>query len=102
MLARLLAALLLVIARGGACSMFYPIVHVGPNFRVRVEDRGRPVEGLPLVIDGNRVLTDSNGVAVFRGIRPGSHRVSADHDAGVPDGADLEVKLDGQPMLLCP
>jgi hypothetical protein len=39
--------------------------------------------------------TDKNGFALFRGVRPGSYHLSADHDAGIPDGADLEVKLDG-------
>jgi hypothetical protein len=92
-----------IAARCGACSVVYPGVQVGTNFRVRVEDLGSPVRGLRVGISdyggsGNtRVVTntDKNGFALFHGVRPGSYLLSADHDAGIPDGVDLEVKLDG-------
>ncbi len=94
---------LAAVARCGACSIFYPGFQVGPSFRVRVEDHGRPVEGLRVEIgsnlgsSGNRVVrdTDKDGFAVFRGMGPGSYHLSADHDAGIPDGADIEVKPEG-------
>ncbi len=35
-------------------------------------------------------------------VRPGSYHLSADHDAGVPDGADLVVKLDGPANVTIP
>ena len=96
-----------ITARGGACTVFYPSVQVGPNFRVRVEDRGRPVKGLRVEIggypgSGTRADTDKNGFALFRGVRPGSYHLSADHDAGISDGADLEVKLDGPTDVTVP
>src|SRR5262245_33044759 len=91
-----------MIARCGACTLVYRSVQVGPNFRVEVEDRGRPVKGLRVEIRGyqgsdNRAVsnTDKNGLALFRSVRPGSYHLSADHDAGIPDGADVEVKLGG-------
>ncbi|HET9321906.1 MAG TPA: hypothetical protein VFO27_19085, partial [Bryobacteraceae bacterium] len=53
---------------------------------------------------GNRAVTetDKNGVALFRGVRPGSYHLSPDHDAGIPDGVDLEVKLDGPTDVTVP
>jgi len=94
--------MLATMARCGACTLVYPSVQVGPNFRVEVEDHGRPVKGLRVEIRGyessdNRVVsdTDKNGFALFRNVRPGSYHLSADHDAGIPDGADIEVKLGG-------
>jgi len=90
-----------LVVRCWACSVFYPEVRVGPNFRVRVENHGSPVTGLRVQIGsfagGNLFIaeTDKNGFAMFRGVRPGSYHLSADHDAGIPDGANLEVKADG-------
>ena len=98
-----------ITARCGACSVIYPIVQVGPNFRVKVEDHGLPVRGLRVEIgsypgSGNKAVTDTdkNGFALFRGVRPGSYHLSADHDAGIPDGAELEVKLDGPTDVTVP
>ena len=91
-----------------ACTVVYPGVRVAPNFRVRVEDHGRPIRGLRVEIGsyqgGHRTVTDTdrNGFALFRGVRPGSYHLSADHDAGIPDGADLEVKLDGPTDVTVP
>jgi hypothetical protein len=85
-----------------ACTFFYTSVLVGPNFQVKVEDRGRPVEGLRLEITGIQAITDKNGIASFRGVAPGSYVVSADLDAGVAAGAALDVKLDGPTDLVVP
>jgi hypothetical protein len=83
-------------------SMVYPRVEVGPNFRVDVEAHGRPVNGLRVEIRGyqstdNRAVsdTDKNGLALFRKVRRGSYRLNAHYDVGIPDGADVEVKLGG-------
>jgi hypothetical protein len=83
-----------------ACSVFYPEVHVGPDFRVKVQDRGRSVRGIQVEIspergNGIRAVTDKDGFALFRSVRPGSYHLHADHDVGVWDGADLDVRPDG-------
>jgi hypothetical protein len=98
-----------LVSRCGACSVVYPDFQVGSTFRVRVEDHGRPVERLRVEIgsnldNGSRLVTetDKNGFALFRGVRPGSYHVSAYNDAGIPDGADLEVKLDGPTNVTVP
>jgi hypothetical protein len=109
MSARLALAMIAVVARCGACTIVYPSIQVGPNFRVRVEDQGHPVKGLQVEIgnsqgNGDRVVTetDQNGFALFRGVRPGSYHLGADHDAGIPDGAYLEVKLNGPTNVTVP
>lgn len=95
-------AAIATIARCWACTLVYPSVDVGPNFQVEVQDEGRPVKDLRVEIRGyqgghNQAVsdTDKNGLALFRGIRPGLYHLSADHDAGIPDGAEVEVKLGG-------
>ncbi len=85
-----------------ACTVVYPGIKVGPNFRVRVVDHGRPVEGLRVEIGSYVRDTDTNGFAFFRGVRPGSYHLSAHHDAGIPDGAELEVKPDGPTDVTVP
>ncbi len=94
-------AMIALAGRGGACTYFYPSIQVGPNFRVKVEDNGRPVKGLRVEIASDQgsddpivAATDKKGFALFRGVRPGSYHLRAEHDAGVPDGAHLEVKVD--------
>lgn len=81
-----------------ACVVVYPAVAVGPNFRVKVADRGRPVQGLQvgLYVGASAKISaasDKNGIAVFRNVPPGSYQLRADHDAGFPDGYYMEVKL---------
>lgn len=86
----------LTIAHSWACVIIYPSVRVGPNFQVKVEDRGRPVQGLQVVAGRTlRATTDENGLAHFRGVPPGSYGVATDRDDGVPDGVNLEVSRDG-------
>lgn len=92
--------------------MVYPHFQVAPNFRVRVEDRGLPIRGLRVEIRsyGRPVYgdvayvahTDQNGFALFRGVRPESYHLSANRDAGIADGADLEVKSDGPTDVTVP
>src|SRR5579862_1871158 len=99
-LSKALLAMIAIAGHCGACTVFYPHVQVGPNFRVRVEDQGRPVKGLRVEISrdrftANRVVTDRNGFALFRNVRSGLYHLSVDHDAGVPAGANVEVRLDG-------
>jgi hypothetical protein len=96
----------LTVAHGWACFIIYPSVSVGPNFQVKVEDRGHPVQGLHVVVrDGHariRATTDKNGLANFRNLRPGAYQVGVNLDAGVPDGADLEVRSDGPANVTVP
>lgn len=95
-------AAIATIATCAACTLVYQSVEVGPTFQVQVEEQGHPIKGLRVEIRGyqsrdNPVVseTDENGLALFRSVRPGSYHLSADHDAGIPDGAELEVKLGG-------
>ena len=90
-------AMIAITASCGACVLIYPGLQVGPNFRVRVQDHGRSVQGLRVEIAGRTntfAYTDRNGFALFRDVPPGSYHLSASHDAGIPDGYELEVKLD--------
>jgi len=72
-----------------ACVMMMPAsraVHVGPTFRIQVEDRGRPVPGLSLQLQAsgfsaNRV-TDERGFAEFDGLDPELYTLRAEHDVG--------------------
>lgn len=85
-----------------ACVIIYPSIRVGPDFQVKVEDRGRPVRGLRVEIDHLRAFTDRDGLAHFRKIAPGSYSLRVDHDAGIPAGADLQVSLDGPASVTVP
>jgi hypothetical protein len=65
---------------------------------VEVQDRGRPVAGLKLVLAGykdvNRSLTaatDGKGVALFQNVPRGSYHFRPHHDVQGLGGADIEV-----------
>jgi hypothetical protein len=79
----------------------YKVVPSGPDFRVAVNNGGKPVQGLPLKASGSegtgsyREVTDTKGFAYFRGVAPGAYMVSADHDAGLGDGIGLQVTANG-------
>lgn len=94
-LAALLLGLFLMAGRSVGCTVVYPTVSVGPNFQVRVADRGRPVQGLQVALYGKsaklRAVSDKTGTVVFRNVPPGAYNLSADHDAGFSDGAEIEV-----------
>jgi Carboxypeptidase regulatory-like domain len=102
---KLTLAIIAITARCLACTIAYAGVEVGPNFRVSVEGQGRPVQGLRVVIQGSSdkvaADTDSNGFALFRGVKPGTYYLSAEHDAGIPD-AELIVKPDGPGGITVP
>jgi len=75
-----IAVLLAVLAAGPgqSCSMTFRTEVVGPNFRVKAEDRGRPVKGLPVKLHIGTVVryqavTDKNGVALFHNLPRGSY-----------------------------
>lgn len=99
-------AMIAITASCAACTLIYPRVQVGSNFRVKVEDDGRPVKGLRVEIGsypgGNGAVTDHNGSVLFRDVRPGSYHLSVDQTAGIPDGVELEVKLDGPKEVTVP
>lgn len=85
------------------CSIVHRTVRVGREFRVRAVDHGRPVEAFRVVIfrannpstsaEGHAIyaLTDKHGYARFANLEPGSFFLTVDHDAGVPDGVNLDV-----------
>jgi Carboxypeptidase regulatory-like domain len=96
-----------------ACSIFYPTVQVGTEFRVRVMDRGRPIRSLKLVLDrydssgsGSKEsvfsITDAEGYARFSNLTAGSFFLTADHDGGVGDGIDVNVRLNGATNVTVP
>jgi hypothetical protein len=92
-----LLALFSAAGPGVACTVVYPGVSVGPNFRVNVADRGRPVQGLEVGLftgRGARIrsVTNKDGIALFRDVPEGSYNVGADHDAGIPDGVSIRVR----------
>jgi hypothetical protein len=65
--ARLLLGAIAITARCAACTIIYPTVQVGPNFRVKVEDRGRAVEGLRIELGSEHpafTRTDEKGFAL--------------------------------------
>ena len=83
--------------------MVYHEVHVGPNFRVKVEDRSLPVKGLRVDIGGGiRAVTDKNGFAVFRRVRPGSYYLHVPLDDGISNSPILDVKQDGPAEVTVP
>lgn len=99
--AKLTLALVAIVGRCAACSLSFPLVEAGPDFRVAVANEGRPVKGLRVRIHSLQkngittvAITDENGVAHFRGVPSGSYHLDTDHDTGIPDGVDLNVRLD--------
>ncbi len=79
----------------------YKVFPAGPNFRVAVNNQGKPVQGLQLEASGLagagswRAVTDTKGFAYFRDVAPGAYFVSADHNAGFGDGVGLQVTANG-------
>ena len=79
--------------------MVSALIQVGANFRVQVEDHGRPVKGLRVELRADRSTknravstTDKNGLAFFHSLRPGSYDVRTDLDAaGISDEAAVQV-----------
>jgi hypothetical protein len=82
----------LLAASPGLAGSLAP-VELDPNFSVFFEDdRGRPIVGLPVELSALadpalarpkvRVVTDGNGVARFRDVRPGSYVVGRIMTAG--------------------
>jgi hypothetical protein len=75
------------------------VIHVGPNFRVAVDDhRGRPVRGLVIRVESGaaveKEITDENGVVLFRDLSPGLYSLKAEQDAGGWSAKVLEVHSD--------
>jgi hypothetical protein len=89
-----------------ACSVAYRTVEVGPDFRVRVTDRGRPVKGLRLVVGVDSTstpqhprnlyaVTDSDGYVRFSNHSPGSFIITTDKDDALADAAVVKVSPGG-------
>jgi hypothetical protein len=96
---RFLIALFASIQCVAGCIIIFPSYSTGPAFQVRVEDRGQPVLGLRLDLKGGRFSksaeTGPGGFAQFRNIPPGKYVVSAKLEAGMPSGADIDVRAQG-------
>lgn len=99
---RLIFAAAALAASAGACTIFYGTVHVGPDFRVRVQDQGRPVKGLRLKIAGQEAVTDRDGFASLRNVGPGTYFAGVDHDDGIADGVYLNVSAHGPAGVIVP
>lgn len=97
--ARMGIAILATITGAAACSIFYPVLPVGPAFQVHVKDRGHPVRGLRITLTGKNdaktAETSENGTVHFRNIPPGTYKISAEFDGGMPDAATLNVTANG-------
>lgn len=98
---RLIVFLLIMAGHMTACSMWFRSVTAGPNFQVKVADRGYPVSGLRVEIlndrDNSRIgaNTNKNGLAFFHNVQPGSYFLGIDHDDGGSTGVGVEVKPGG-------
>jgi hypothetical protein len=73
------------------------VVHVGPSFRVRVDDnRALTVQGLSLDVESSvgksKAVTDENGFVSFRDLSPGIYSLRAEQDLGSCLGKVLEVE----------
>ena len=106
-----MASILFLQVPAYSCSLFYPTVQVGRNFRVRVMDRGQPVQGLPVALDpqfayehyeGGHTVTDAQGSAHFAEVPAGSFFIHAERDGGIADGAIVEVETDGPVNAIVP
>jgi hypothetical protein len=78
-----------------ASSVVLPTLHTGRDFLVTVADRGGLVSGLRLQVAGTKATTNKDGVAAFKHIAPGQYVVMFDHDDGVSDSVNLNVKANG-------
>ena len=83
-----------------ACTIIPEHCEVAPTFRVEVEDHGKPVAGIEILLLGSRgtrlrVVTNKDGSYWFRNVPPGSYYVGPSRDAGIPDRVDVSVKADG-------
>lgn len=99
----LIFALLAIETRLHACTIVYGVTNVSPAFRVKVEDRGHPVAGLPLKMKGYPVtITDASGFATFKNVQAGSHLILPGEDTAEGDGVFVDVKAGGPPNVTVP
>ncbi len=81
-------------------------VPAGPAFSVRVEDRGRPVAGLPIRLRGDGFTktaeTRGDGTARFENIPPGTYEAGALMDAGIFLGLPIQVTPNGPTRTTIP
>ena len=98
--ATVMAGLFLATLSGLPCSIVYIATKTAPNFEVKVEDRGKPVQDLRVTIErkGNvsiLAMTDRDGVANFRNVPAGSYQLALGTDAGMTDAGAVDVKPGG-------
>src|SRR5579862_8120709 len=85
-----------------ACVVLPSTYSVGPDFQIRVADRGMPVKGIRFVVGGVRGVTNKEGIAAFRNMAVGSYVVHAPLNAGVSGDFTLDVKSDGPRDVIVP
>lgn len=85
------------------CTIVVSPIEVGSQFQVSVTDRGRPVRGLRVVLspavfpqddkDAGKIYstTNSEGIAQFSDLSPGSLYVSAQYDGGESFGVVIDI-----------
>lgn len=81
----------------GACTIVTQVVEVASDFRVVLEDRERPAEGVTVMLSRNgemvtRVVTGRDGIAYFNNVTPGSYDVGPETQLGIGDRRGISVK----------
>jgi len=101
------AAFVLAAIAGWPCSVVSIVVKTAPDFDVKVEDRGKPVQDLRVKIEREggasiTAMTDRNGIADFRNVPTGSYQVTVGTDAGMADAGGIDVKPGGPKRITLP
>lgn len=94
MICRLLPLLVTLSPIAWTCTIVFSLVPVGPNFQVKVDGQGRPVQGMQIELTGQGrkfAKTDKNGIARFRHIAPGDYSVRANSFAASESAVRVSV-----------
>jgi hypothetical protein len=102
MKALLSLALIAIPPTARACTMVEFATNVAPDFRVKVEFRGRPMPGLRVRTKNASAVTDENGFAYFYYLRSGPDSVDVDVPGGLAGHMALNVTADGPPAVSIP
>ncbi len=104
---KLVLAAAVFAARCSACTIVTALnseIPVGSNFKVKAQNHGQPVSGLPVVLDRAQsersqsntqtrfdVRTAKNGMATFRNVPPGHYYLYPALDTNFSNHAELQV-----------